>query len=214
MFSRPRADDEERDAEDSCKKGGRLLQLLPLHQELLLFVTFGFPQVASHFLLAWTSNFSAPCWHKIVSLSLLAINLICCSPSSYFSYCSLFFFPPPFFTCLSWPWIVHRRTSRIAHTYIWWKQSLPFHSLPLLAVFVTCLCYEYRSSVAAATTSVQAGFEVLTQVYTLSDESSYCKQQIPSWIRQKKRFVVARIAHNTLLLAPKMFLEDRWRHPH
>ena len=138
MFSRPRADDEERDAEDSCKKGGRLLQLLPLHQELLLFVTFGFPQVASHFLLAWTSNFSAPCWHKIVSLSLLAINLICCSPSSYFSYCSLFFFPPPFFTCLSWPWIVHRRTSRIAHTYIWWKQSLPFHSLPLplLAVFV------------------------------------------------------------------------------
>ena len=40
---------------------------------------------------------------------------------------------------------------------------------------VTCLCYEYRSNVAAATTSVQAGFEVLTQVYTLSDESSYCK---------------------------------------
>ena len=28
---------------------------------------------------------------------------------------------------------------------------------------VTCLCYEYRSNVAAATTSVQAGFEVLTK---------------------------------------------------
>ena len=49
-FSRPRADDEEGDAEDSCKKGGRLMQLLPLHQELLLFVTFCFPQVASRFL--------------------------------------------------------------------------------------------------------------------------------------------------------------------
>lgn len=42
MFSRPRADDEERDAEESSKKGGRLVQLLPLHQELLLFVIFVF----------------------------------------------------------------------------------------------------------------------------------------------------------------------------
>ena len=65
---------------------------------------------------------------------------------------------------------------------------------------VTCLCYEYRSNVAAATTSVQAGFEVLTQVYTLSDESSYCK-----YLHESGK---NRLAHNTLL-GPKVLVEDR-----
>ena len=69
---------------------------------------------------------------------------------------------------------------------------------------VTCLCYEYRSNVAAATTSLRAGFEVLTQVYTLSDESSYCKYLQESG---KKRFGDSRLAQNTLL-GPKVLLED------
>ena len=76
-------------------------------------------------------------------------------------------------------------------------------TLPLLAVFVTCLCYEYKSNAAAATTSVQAGFEVLTQVYTLSDESSYCKYLQESG---KKRFGDSRLAQNTLL-GPRVLLE-------